>query len=197
MHSPAVLPASPTPTDDALVSANSRAAFEALPEGTRAELFQSQVIMAPAPEIFHQDIELTLTLLLAKHIRTHKLGKCWTSPIDVELAPDTVVQPDLVFVAQERLGIVGTKRIVGAPDLVIEILSPSTATHDLVRKRAAYQLAGVRHYWIVSPEERSLTILTLNAQHVYELSHTLQEADTFAPELFPGLTFEVKQIFEN
>jgi Uma2 family endonuclease len=177
--------------------AAARAAFDALPEGTRAELFQSQIMMAPAPEIFHQDVESTLSWMLNNHIRTHKLGKCWTSPIDVELAPDTVVQPDLVFVAQKRLGIVGTKRIVGAPDLVIEILSPSTATHDLVRKRAAYQLAGVRHYWIVSPEERSLTILTLNAQHVYELSHTLQEADTFAPELFPGLTFEVKQIFES
>ncbi|PYN35461.1 MAG: hypothetical protein DMD98_08740, partial [Candidatus Rokuibacteriota bacterium] len=91
------------------------------------------------------------------HVRAHGLGEVYVAPFDVILDPRTTVVPDLVFVVRDRLEIVAERGVEGAPDLLVEVLSPGTARRDRVRKLNAYARHGVRHYWLPRSEDgRSL-----------------------------------------
>lgn len=114
----------------------------------------------PAPAFGHQIIVGRLFVRLDRHVRRGRLGRVVASPVDVILdrEPALVVQPDLVYVSTERLSIC-TDRIWGAPDLVIEVLSPSTARHDRVDKLAWFRQYGVREYWLVDPDARLVEVI--------------------------------------
>lgn len=135
------------------------------PDDERAELIDGEVVMmAPAPSREHQGISMELSRQLANYLEGKKC-KAYHAPFDVRLfekegdAPedvDTVVEPDLVVICdQSKLDDRGCK---GAPDMVVEILSPSTRRHDRLVKLGLYQRAGVREYWIVSPEEQTVQV---------------------------------------
>src|SRR5262245_25633583 len=101
--------------------------YAAMPEdGHRYELYEGELVMTPSPRPRHQSVIGHLYLVIAEHLRGHALGEVYLSPIDVILSRITVLQPDLVYVEQARLGIVTERAIEGAPTLVVEILSPST-----------------------------------------------------------------------
>ncbi len=102
-----------------------------------------------------------IATLLTIHVHFARHGKVLTAPVDVELAPDTVVQPDIVVVLDANLSRITPSRIIGAPDLVIEILSPGTAGYDRREKQDAYARAGVGEYWIVDPGAQTVELLTL------------------------------------
>ena len=99
--------------------------------------------------------------LRAAHIRRRRLGWVFAPPIDVVLSPFDVVEPDIVFVAAARRHLIGDRAITGAPDLVMEVLSPSTRRVDLVQKQALYARNGIPEYWIIDPAARSVTVLHL------------------------------------
>jgi Uma2 family endonuclease len=124
------------------------------------ELVYGVVREPPAPHYGHQSIVTRLTALLVGHVRAHQLGVVCASPIDVVLdaAAALVVQPDLLFVARERTGII-RDRIWGAPDLVVEVLSPSTARRDRTTKLAWYRRYGVRECWLLNPANSVLEIV--------------------------------------
>lgn len=136
--------------------------YAALPEdGNRYEIIAGVLYMTPAPETEHQSVSARMVTFLVTHIQFAGLGRVFAAPTDVELAPDTVVQPDIVVILNANLGIITRSRIIGAPDLVVEILSPGTAGYDRREKQDAYARAGVREYWVVDPAAQTVEVLVL------------------------------------
>lgn len=134
----------------------------------RYEIIRGELHMSPAPRTQHQETSLHLASALHQFAHTNQLGKVFTAPIDVILSDratdETIaspVQPDILFIAQERLEIVQEKYIVGAPDLIIEILSPSNWLDDRRDKYTVYEAAGVREYWIVDPDNSTVEVFVL------------------------------------
>ena len=136
----------------------------------RMELVYGVVREPPSPRFGHQSIVTRLTVLLDTHVRERALGRVCVSPIDVVLDEPAalVVQPDIIFVAQARLGIV-RDRVWGAPDLVVEVLSRGTETRDRTTKVNWYRQYGVKECWLVDPRRHSLEVeaLDANGRHSY------------------------------
>ena len=166
--------------------------FERLPEETRAELIDGEILMSPSPSFRHQVVSSRLHELLAAFVRARKLGEFVTAPIDVFLPSGDVVQPDLVFLAAKRLRKM-RERVEGAPDLVIEILSPGNPERDRLVKRDLYARTGVPEYWIVDPEARTVEVLRLEGGR-YGAPALYEVADTLASPTFPGLALAVREV---
>lgn len=163
-------------------------------DGRRYEVIGGKLYMAPAPNIAHQFASGELYRRLANHNVQHHLGILLSAPTDVLLTQDTVVQPDILFVKAERSQIVTRQNVAGAPDLVIEILSPGTARRDRREKLEAYAAFGVPHYWILDAERHTLESLELH-EGGYVLIYLGRHNDVFAPTLFPGLTIPLEALW--
>jgi Uma2 family endonuclease len=158
--------------------------YAALPDdGRRYELYEGELIMTPAPRPRHQLVIGNLHVLMAEHVRGRGLGQVFLSPIDVILSRITVLQPDLVYLDPERLGIVTERALEGAPTLVVEVLSPLTHARDRGSKQALYARHGVPYYWIVDPAARTIQALRLVGE-AYEAVAGLDES---APAALPPL----------
>lgn len=130
--------------------------FESLPEGTLAEIINNNLVMSPAPDFEHQDIVYELATLLRAYVKEKNLGKVVGAPVDVYLNPENVYQPDVLFLSSERMNLVKNGKIKGAPDLVIEVLSPGTEKFDKTVKKNVYEQSGVKEYWIVDPKTKKV-----------------------------------------
>jgi Uma2 family endonuclease len=130
--------------------------YRMLPEGTRAELIQGTIFMSPAPLLDHQRLILKLSISMGQFIENHRLGELFTAPTDVYLNSENAFQPDLVFVSTAN-DILKADGIYGAPDLIIEVLSPGTTKSDLTKKKPVYEKAGVKEYWVVDPKTKMAT----------------------------------------
>lgn len=156
--------------------------YEGLPDdGRRYELIDGELRMTPAPNLAHQTSSLRIVHYLYTLVELAGLGRVFAAPVDVELGPATIVQPDLVVVLHGGAATLSEQRIVGAPDLIVEITSPSTASYDRREKRDLYAGAGVREYWIADPASRSVELLSLDgaayrAEHVYRGQAVLPSA---------------------
>lgn len=118
----------------------------------------------------------------------------FSAPIDVYLEEKETYQPDIIFVARSRLNIIEKDKINGAPDLVVEILSPSTAYYDLKKKFKIYAAHGVKEYWIVDPEEKSVEIY-VNREGRFVLQQRVEVEGKVESTLLPGLAVEAREIF--
>lgn len=168
--------------------------YRALPDdGRRYELFEGELQVTPAPTTQHQRVSGNLEFLLRAHVRTHALGEVLDAPIDVILDRGTVVQPDILFVSKKRLAIITERAVEGPPDLVVEILSESTAQRDRGVKQQLYARYGVAHYWIVDPMSRSLAEYVL-AERAYTLRGTTTAPGAVTTALFADLRLELDDI---
>lgn len=161
-----------------------------LPEepGYRFEILDGMLIREPSASLRHQRASRELQRILVDYFRQHDpAGEVFYSPLDVTLGDRTVVQPDLIYVSAEQKDIMLEARIDGSPTLLVEILSPSTSHKDRVQKLRVYQNAGVKHYWLVSPEHRSMECLSLQAGVYQPVAGGTGEALVEHPG-FPGLT---------
>jgi Uma2 family endonuclease len=138
-------------------------------EGDRHELIDGELYVTPSPIPLHETVTVNFVTAVGPVVHGRRLGRLFTAPVDVWLSPNDLVVPDICFVARDRLGIVGPKRIDGAPDLVVEILSPSTRTIDLTKKKALYRRFGVPEYWVIDPVARSVTIFALENDRYVDL----------------------------
>jgi Uma2 family endonuclease len=131
--------------------------YEALPDEPRCELIFGRLYVSPSPLVLHQVVALLLHGLLDR-IAAARGGLALAAPLDVHLADHSVVQPDVIYVSAARRGIV-QERLEGAPDLLVEVLSPGTARRDRGEKLLLYARSDVREYWIVDPKERQIEFL--------------------------------------
>ena len=164
-------------------------------DGKRYEVIDGNLTMTPAPVPRHQEILLTLSARLLLFVDNNSLGRIYISPIDLALSLVDVVQPDILFVAKNRMHIVATKNIVGIPNLVVEILSPSSNRRDREEKLNLYQRYGLPEYWIVDPETPSVE-LYLNVEDCLEKTETLKAGDQLRCRQIAGLVLEVADIFK-
>lgn len=142
--------------------------YAALPsDGQRYKLLDGVLYMAPAPNLWHQDVVGTIYIYLYNHVKLTGLGMVYIAPVDVELAPQTVVQPDVVVVLRDHTAILHPTRIIGTPDLVVEVALPATEKHDRQRKRNAYARAAIPEYWLVDPVNYTLEILVLESRQYH------------------------------
>jgi Uma2 family endonuclease len=118
------------------------------PDGVRYQLIDGELILAPSPTDKHQALCVRLTVALFQFVQQRHLGEIRVAPLDVILAEHEVFQPDILFVSNDRREIMTPANIQGAPDLVVEILSPSTRRNDRGHKLDVYSRYGVREYWI-------------------------------------------------
>ena len=174
----------------------------ALPEDQlRHELIDGEHVVTPSPGTAHQTISLNLVRQLLPYLDQHRLGEVLCAPFDIKLSLFTVLVPDLVYFTAERFArFVNEKHATAAPDLVVEILSPGTRRRDKGRKRAVYDREGVREYWIVDPEGRSITALRrprADAGLSDVATLTVAAGDILESPLFPGLRIPVREVFRN
>jgi len=136
--------------------------YAGLPEDEqRYEVVDGVLCMSLAPNMDHQGSALRIAYYLLTYIEFAGLGRVFTSPADVELSHKDVVQPDVFVVLNEHLGRLFKSHVIGAPDLVVEVSSPSTVRHDLTGKLLAYARAGVPEYWVVNPDAETIEVLLL------------------------------------
>lgn len=167
--------------------------YEKIPEdGFRHEIIEGEEFRTPVPEVPHQRVSVKLVQILNEHVMRSKSGEIFHAPIDVVLSPEDIVQPDIIFIASSHADRVTQKNIQGAPDLVIEILSPSTAPVDRGRKLALYDRAGVREYWIVDPVAKTAEIHEFGSPR---RRRAYQEGQSFASALFSGLSVNLADVF--
>ena len=164
------------------------------PDDTRYELLDGELVMPPAPGEFHQSVSIQLGAKLFLFTSEHSLGRVYHAPFDVVLSDMDVVQPDLIFVSNERADIITPANIQGAPDLVVEILSPSTATRDKTFKRSLYARHGITEYWMVDLTEKTITVLRLG-EHGFEVVDTYGEGETLTSPTLQGFTLNLDDIF--
>ncbi len=163
-------------------------------DGHRYEIVDGVLYMAPSPNRGHQNAALEIASYLRTHVKMTGLGQVFIAPFDVELNHRTVVQPDVIVVLNPNLHIITESRIIGAPDLVVEISSPGTVGYDREKKQHAYAHAGVPEYWIADPWSRTIEVLTLEEDDYRSLG--VFEGNAVLPsEVVPDFLVHVGQFF--
>ncbi|MBA2449155.1 MAG: Uma2 family endonuclease [Chloroflexi bacterium] len=164
-------------------------------DGDRYEVIDGRLYVSPPPILVHQNASGVLYFYLVQHVRQWRLGgKVYAAPVGVVLDDENGLQPDLVYISRERAGILAERGIEGAPDLVVEILSPSTRGRDRGIKMRRYAAAGVSYYWVVDPRTRTLEEYLLVEQG-YELVGSHGPGSIFRPALFPGLEIPIDDLW--
>jgi len=151
----------------------------------RYEILDGELSATPAPSTKHQRISSRLHFVLTRHVLANQLGDVYAAPTDLILAPTTVVQPDLIFIGNDRCGIVTERAIEGPPTLVIEILSATTRRTDRQTKAQLYAKHGLPHYWQIDPDQQSIEAYELSVDQ-YNLAVKAQNAAAFNPTPFPS-----------
>ncbi len=168
--------------------------YALLPEDRRYEVIDGELFLTPAPTLFHQVVSERIGHLLREFLHRTESGIMFYAPCDVVLSPHDVVQPDILVVSTERKSILTENYVAGAPDLVVEVLSPSSADRDRIAKAKRYATFGVREMWLVDPEAKTIEVL-VNSPDGFRREAFYGEADTVRSAVLPGLEFRVAPIF--
>jgi Uma2 family endonuclease len=169
--------------------------YERLPDdGQRYELIDGDLRMAPAPNPEHQTASGLIFYHLMQCVQLARHGRVFMAPLDVELSPTTVVQPDVVVILNSGAATITTQRIVGPPDLVVEVVSPGTASYDRREKRDLYAAAGIGEYWIADPGHRAVELLIL-VGGAYRADHVYRGQAVIPSQVIPGWNVATDLLF--
>lgn len=170
--------------------------YQVLPDdGKRYEILTGDLVVTPAPTPRHQSISKEIEFYLVTCLEKKGAGKVFDAPIDVVFAEDTIAQPDILFIVTERLNIIGERFIQGPPDLIIEILSPSTRRRDMRTKSVLYAQFNVPHYWVVDPDLDCIELFQLQGQR-YASMAKFTKPDVLVSETFAELRIPLVEVFE-
>ncbi|MCK4411026.1 Uma2 family endonuclease [Candidatus Bipolaricaulota bacterium] len=171
--------------------------YKSLPESEtdRYELLQGELVMVPSPNWLHQSILKRILLFIDDYVTSHGLGEVRFAPLDIVLSEEVVLQPDIFFISRERSEIIADEGVHGAPDLVVEITSPGTKARDQTLKRTLYARHGVKEYWIVDPEAKTVEVLTLEEKG-FELFSAYKGTELLNSPLLKGLAIDLRKVFE-
>ena len=164
-------------------------------DNNRYEIFHGELCMVPAPSTNHQSVSRNLEFLIWNYVKQKDLGKVFYAPTDVVLDDDEVFQPDIVFIKSENLHIIGKDAIKGVPDLIVEIVSPSSTFYDTVEKKDVYEKYGVKEYWLVFPDERVIEIFILGKEGYAEFCKSKKKG-IVTSSILKGLEIDSKDVFE-
>ena len=169
--------------------------YAALPnDGNRYEVLHGVLYMAPSPDRWHQKASGAIFYHLYVAVQLAGLGEVYSGPFDVMLSPENTVQPDILVVLNEHLDRITKAGLVGAPDLAVEIASPSTARIDLSEKFYAYAAAGTSEYWIVNPGSCTIEVFVLRNGR-YKSSGIYYGSAELPSRIVPNLRVRVEQFF--
>ncbi len=168
--------------------------YALLPEDRRYEVIDGEVFVTPSPTLRHQLVKMRLVRLLEDFVWQSGSGTVVDAPFDVTLSRHDIVQPDILFVSRKREALLGERYADGAPDLVVEVLSPSTETRDRVAKAKRYATFGVREMWLVDPAANTIEVL-VNSEDGFRREALYGEADTVRSAVLAGLEFPAAPVF--
>ncbi len=168
--------------------------YMSIQDDKRYELIEGELVVVPSPSLDHQRMVTRLWASLSEFVGERRLGEVLVAPLDIVLSDYDVLQPDVMFVSTERAYIKAPNSIRGAPDLVIEILSPSTEQRDRTTKRNIYARYGVQEFWLVSLEEHSVEVLALGEEG-YKTHGVYRTEEAISSPLLEGLSLPVKALF--
>jgi Uma2 family endonuclease len=169
--------------------------FVRLPDdGNRYEILWGELVVSPSPARRHQLVVARLTTALVRHLEGRDLGEWLPAPMDVVLADDSIVEPDLLFFRKGRSLESPRHGIPVAPDLAIEVVSDSSRRRDTVDKRRLYAEHGVQEYWIVDPEQRRVEVLVLDGDH-FTSAVEATNGEIESPRVLPGLRVDLTALF--
>lgn len=174
--------------------------YLAIPEDDRRlryEILDGELYVTASPRIRHQAVSRNLQRVLDRHIVEYDLGLFYSAPVDVVLSDTTVAVPDMVFIRRGREDIIHELAIEGAPDLVVEILSPSTASRDRVLKARLYAQLGVPEYWIVDPVAETLDVYIRQPSGEFGDAVRKAHEETLTTERLPGLTIPLAEVWAS
>jgi Uma2 family endonuclease len=165
----------------------------------RYEIINGDLCMNPSPLPSHQRVSTRLLYNLTDFVYSKKLGEIFHAPCDVILSDNVVVQPDILFISNENSTIIQKKGIFGSPELVIEIVSPSSLKRDNEDKRLIYQQHGIKEYWIIFPSDETIEVLELGHGifKIFDYASTedLEKGTTVKSKILDGLEIDLKAIF--
>ncbi|HXW04682.1 MAG TPA: Uma2 family endonuclease [Vicinamibacterales bacterium] len=167
-------------------------------DGKRHELIDGEHYVTPSPSVRHQRISGRLLQLIANWLDDHPLGEVFAAPLDVLFSRFDVVEPDLIYVSNERATIIDAQHLTGAPDLIVEIGSPSTRQRDETIKRRLYEVFDVREYWVVDPEIDVVRVYRREGGRFARPIELSSEAgDVLTTALLPGFQIPLAQLFRG
>lgn len=164
------------------------------PDRKRHEIIDGRHYVNPGPSPDHQSVGGRLYIWLFMATEHRGRGRVFFAPLDVHLGPGTVVQPDVVFMRVRKASIIGRKKLVGAPDLVIEVLSPSNRAHDRTRKFSRYERAGVREYWLVDPDACTVEPFVLRRGKYVAMP---VETESITLRVMRGVTIDLREVWSK
>ena len=171
--------------------------FQTLPRdgSKRLELIEGEVYMTPSPNTAHQRAVRKLLRALDDFVERGGLGEVFIAPYDIVLSKWTALEPDLLFIRKDRASIVTDANVQGAPDLVIEILSPSNKVYDRETKLRVYEKAGIPEIWYLDPEDKTAEMFGLGGDGQYVLTAKLAGNAPIVSKALPGLSLTLDQVF--
>ena len=167
-------------------------------DGKRHELIDGEHYVTATPDTKHQTIAMNLGAMIWNYLQQHPVGRAFANPIDVVFSNFDVVVPDVQFISRERQEILTKQNVRGAPDLVVEIGSPSTRKRDETIKRRLYEQCAVSEYWVIDPELDTIKVhRRVDERYVRVVELSLENGDVLTTPLLPGLELPLSKIFEN
>lgn len=174
-----------------------RADYEGMPQGPPYyQVIEGDLIMSPSPRTFHQYVVGNVAFLLRNFVEKRRLGEVMIAPLDVFLTDINVFQPDVMFISNERLSLITENGIEGGPELVVEILSPSTARYDKGSKKKIYSRTGVQELWLIDPEAKTIQVFDLTKDAEMPAA-TYSARSVFESPLLPKLKIQGSKIFRE
>lgn len=164
-------------------------------DNNRYEIFNGELLMVPAPSTDHQEISRNIGSLIWSFVKQEGLGKVFNAPVDVVFDDDEVFQPDIVFIKSENQHIIRKSAIKGIPDLIVEIVSPSSTFYDTVEKKEVYGKYGVKEYWLVFPDEKVIEIFISGKEGYVEFCKSKKKG-MVKSNVLEGLEIDSKDVFE-